>query len=188
MPRVTKKALRAAGMEVRQFADEDRETAGVIAEKLAPAVSLAPHGTVGGHPGRPRKVIDKSKFEYLCAIGALKYEICGVLGVTDKTLDRIVAELYKDENGKGRSFSDVHRELASYGNMAVKRALLLNAVANKNVTAQIFWMKNNYGWSDMPRQPDLDPALGGATTEFEIVRRMVEGSHCAESASSGTGA
>ena len=43
---------------------------------------------------RPKKVINQKQFESLCAIQCTKEEICNVLEVTEKTLNKWCNEIY----------------------------------------------------------------------------------------------
>lgn len=65
--------------------------------------------------GRPAKEISRIDFEKLCAMQCTKLEICGFLGVSDKTLDRWVKKTYR------ASFSEVFREKREGGKVSLRR-------------------------------------------------------------------
>ena len=65
--------------------------------------------------GRPKKTIDKIEFEKLCGLQCNKDEICGWFDITDKTLDRWVAETYKV------SFSDIFKIKRGLGKISLRR-------------------------------------------------------------------
>ena len=85
--------------------------------------------------GRPKKYIDKEAFEKLCALQCTQEEICGVLGVTDKTLQAWCKREYK------RSFSEVFREKKQMGKMSLRRSQF--KLAEKNATMAI-WLGKQY--------------------------------------------
>lgn len=96
--------------------------------------------------GRPKKEINKKEFENLCAIQCTKPEICAVLEVTDKTLDRWVHENYFDENGNPLKFCEVFQQKRGKGKVSVRRSQFL--MAQKNPTMSIWWGKQYMGQSD----------------------------------------
>jgi len=65
--------------------------------------------------GRPRKEIDFKLFEELCKIHCTQSEICSVLGVTDKTLNKRLIEQYE------MGFSDIYIKYAETGKMSLRR-------------------------------------------------------------------
>lgn len=85
--------------------------------------------------GRPKKIIDKAAFEKLCAIQCTQEEICGVLGVTDKTLNNWCRKEYK------ATFSEVFREKKQVGKMSLRRSQF--KLAEKNATMAI-WLGKQY--------------------------------------------
>ena len=66
--------------------------------------------------GRPRKNIDQRQFEAMCQYQCTLEEICGILGVTDDTLNAWCKETYE-----GRTFSEVFKEKRSLGKMSLRR-------------------------------------------------------------------
>lgn len=85
--------------------------------------------------GRPRIEIDKSQFEKLCALQCTQEEICGVLGVSNKTLERWCKKEYK------ANFSEVFREKRQVGRMSLRRSQF--KLAEKNATMAI-WLGKQY--------------------------------------------
>lgn len=91
--------------------------------------------------GRPRAKISKKQFEELCAIQCTEEEILSVLGVTDKTLARWVADNYE-----GRRFSEVFREKRAGGRSSLRRRQW--NLAETNATMAIWLGKNWLGQRD----------------------------------------
>lgn len=85
--------------------------------------------------GRPQIKIDKTAFEKLCSLQCTKEEICGVLGITEKTLDRFCKREYK------QSFSQVFKEKRQIGKMSLRRSQF--KLAEKNATMAI-WLGKQY--------------------------------------------
>lgn len=87
-----------------------------------------------------KKVIDQNQFEQLCQIQCTKDEICAVLDVSDKTLDRWCKETYKT------SFSDIFRQKRQ-GGCASLRAKQWK-LASKSPAMAIFLGKQFLGQTD----------------------------------------
>jgi hypothetical protein len=85
--------------------------------------------------GRPKKQIDRDAFEKLCALQCTQEEICGVLGVTDKTLQAWCKRTYK------ANFSEVFRQKRQLGKMSLRRSQF--KLAEKNATMAI-WLGKQY--------------------------------------------
>lgn len=85
--------------------------------------------------GRPKKQIDRGAFEKLCALQCTQEEICGVLGVTDKTLQAWCKREYK------ANFSEVFRQKRQLGKMSLRRSQF--KLAEKNATMAI-WLGKQY--------------------------------------------
>lgn len=84
---------------------------------------------------------DKWKiFEELCNIQCTMLEICRVMGVTDKTLSRLIDEKY------GGNFSDTHRKFAEGGRASLRRYQF--NLAQKNATMAIWLGKQYLGQHD----------------------------------------
>lgn len=98
--------------------------------------------------GRPRKEIDFKRFETLCKIQCTKYEICAVLDIDDKTLDRRVKEHYLT------SFSETYKKYSEGGKTSLRRMLFIHA--KKNPATAIFLSKNLLGYRDQPDVNDLE--------------------------------
>lgn len=90
--------------------------------------------------GRPEARIDKRQFEQLCGIQCTQAEICAVLGVTEKTLQRWCKKTYK------QSFSQVFAIKRENGKASLRAAGF--RMAQKNPTVHIFYAKNHLGMSD----------------------------------------
>lgn len=90
--------------------------------------------------GRPKKEIDKDTFESLCSIFCTKEEICGVLKITDKTLDRWCRETYNER------FSEVYKVVSADGKKSLRRAQF--ELAKKSAAMAIFLGKNYLGQRD----------------------------------------
>ena len=90
--------------------------------------------------GRPRAQINKKQFESLCGIQCTKEEICAVLDVTEKTLERWCRETYNE------GFSQVFRQKREYGKASLRRAGF--QLAQKNAAVHIFYAKNHLGMTD----------------------------------------
>lgn len=72
--------------------------------------------------GRPRKEINKKIFEELCKIQCTAEEICAVLGVSDKTLEKWCKENYiNEEDGTPLTFSVVFNAYKLHGKMSIRR-------------------------------------------------------------------
>jgi len=85
--------------------------------------------------GRPSKNIDKKQFESLCAIQCTLIEICGVMDVTDKTLNSWCRKTY------GKTFSDVFAKKRGLGKASLRR--MQWKLAEKNATMGI-WLGKQY--------------------------------------------
>jgi hypothetical protein len=91
--------------------------------------------------GRPKKIIDQEQFEALCEIQCTQVEICSVLKVTEKTLNKWVDETYGD------SFSNVFKTKSGTGKMSLRR--LQFESARKGNTTMLIWLGKQYlGQSD----------------------------------------
>lgn len=93
--------------------------------------------------GRPLAVIDRKQFEGLCAIQCTEAEICGVFGVTDKTLVNWIRREYGDEYGDDITFRDIFAIKGASGKVSLRRWQFDQA--KKNPTMAIWLGKN---WLD----------------------------------------
>lgn len=85
--------------------------------------------------GRPKKQINKKQFEELCAIQCTREEICAVLDITEKTLDKWCNETY------GMSFSLVFNQKRQGGKASLRRNQW--NLAKSNPTMAI-WLGKQY--------------------------------------------
>lgn len=105
--------------------------------------------------GRPRKEINKEAFEKLCAIMCTEEEICGVFGITDKTLTRWCNETY------GMNFSDTFKVYSADGKISLRRKQF--KLADRSAAMAIFLGKQYLGQTDNPNEePD------------EVIRKLME--------------
>ncbi len=84
--------------------------------------------------GRPKKEIDRKQFESLCAMQGTIHEICGVLDVSEKTLEKWCREEYGD------TFSKVFAIKREVGKASLRRMQF--RLAEKNAAMAIFLGKN----------------------------------------------
>ena len=84
---------------------------------------------------RPRKEIDKKKFEKLCELQCTLEEVCGFFEVTDKTLNSWCKRTY------GISFSEVFKEKRQGGRISLRRSQF--KLAEKSATMAI-WLGKQY--------------------------------------------
>ncbi len=85
--------------------------------------------------GRPRKEIDEDMFVQLCELHCTKLEICSLLKVSDKTLDKFCVERY------GKPFSVIFKEKSAGGKMSLRRMQF--KLAENNATMAI-WLGKQY--------------------------------------------
>lgn len=116
---------------------------------------------------RPKKYINKKQFESLCAIQCTKEEICDVLDVTEKTLNRWCKEEY------GENFSLVFRQKKSLGKTSLRRHQWKLAEAG-NYTMQIWLGKQMLGQSESPIQDKIKlKELELKEKEFELKEKLL---------------
>lgn len=96
--------------------------------------------------GRPEKIIDKKTFEGLCGICCTEREICAVLDVCEDTLVTWCKKNYKDETGKGMTFSEVYATKKAIGRASLRRVQMEHA--RKSPAMAIFLGKNLLGQRD----------------------------------------
>lgn len=97
--------------------------------------------------GAPKKEIKQEQFEVLCAIQCTQEEICAVLGVTDKTLNRWCRETY------GKNFSEVFRKKRLNGKASLRRAQYQTAI--KGNSSMLIWLGKQWlGQSENPNRAD----------------------------------
>ena len=91
-------------------------------------------GSKGALMGRPPIVWDESQWRQvdgMCAIQCTAEEICGVMGVSQDTLERLVKDEY------GVTFAEFYQKHSSKGKMSLRRLQWKSAEAG-NVTMQIW--------------------------------------------------
>ena len=116
---------------------------------------------------RPKKLINKSQFESLCAIQCTKEEICDVLQVTDKTLDKWCKDEYN------QSFSVVFRQKNSLGKTSLRRHQW--KLAEKGNTTMLIWLgKQLLKQSENPIQDNIKlQELELKQKEFELKEKLI---------------
>lgn len=97
--------------------------------------------------GRPKKNIDKAKFEEMCADQCTEVEIAGAFGVSTDTINNWCKATY------GLTFSEVFAKKRQVGFVSLRHAQF--EMAKKNVVMAIFLGKNYLGQSDNP-EPKMD--------------------------------
>lgn len=89
---------------------------------------------------RPTKSISQKQFEQLCQIQCTKDEICAVLDVSDKTLDRWCKETYET------SFSEIFSQKRKGGHASLRAKQW--KLASKSSAMAIFLGKQFLGQTD----------------------------------------
>lgn len=89
---------------------------------------------------RPKKEINKKQFELLCSYQCTKEEICGMLEISDKTLDKWCNKEYK------MSFSEVFKQKRGTGKISLRRYQF--ELAKKNANMAIWLGKQYLGQKD----------------------------------------
>lgn len=93
---------------------------------------------------RPRKDINKTEFEKLCALQCTHDEICGWFEICPDTLEDWCKRTY----GKGMSFSKVFAQKRSKGKISLRRHQF--QLAEKNANMAIWLGKQYLGQRDIP--------------------------------------
>ena len=78
--------------------------------------------------GRPRIEIKYDEFEKLCYYQATLEEIASWFDCSVDTIELRVKEHYLDDEGKGRTFTDVFSSLRGKGKIALRRRQFQNAM------------------------------------------------------------
>lgn len=99
----------------------------------------------GDNMARPLKELDRKQFEALCSIWCTQEEICLILNVTDKTLNKWCKRTYKV------SFSEIYKKFSSFGKMSLRRKQQEVALKG-NVPMLIFLGKQKLGQRDNPEE------------------------------------
>ena len=111
----------------------------------------------GGRPPVTWDRDDIQRFKTLCAQFNTLDDICAVMGVTDKTLVRLInTYLYEDITGHKRRgtakpvrFSEAFNKYSANGRMSLRREQFRSAM-NGNVTMQIWLGKQYLGQVEQP--------------------------------------
>lgn len=96
--------------------------------------------------GRPRKRIDKAKFEDLCRLQCTELEICDEFDVSHVTLNKWCGENYHDDDGNPMTFLQVFEQKRGRGKISLRR--MQWHLAETNAAMAIFLGKNMLGQSD----------------------------------------
>lgn len=100
---------------------------------------------------------DINQFKVLCSQFNTEDDICAIMGVSDKTLTRLINDhLYEDITGHKRRgtakklhFSDAFNKYSANGRMSLRREQFRSAM-NGNVTMQIWLGKQYLGQVEQP--------------------------------------
>ena len=99
--------------------------------------------------GRPKKEIDQKQFETMCALQCTLDEVCAMLDVSDKTLEKWCKETYD-----GQTFYQVFCQKRELGKMSLRRKQW--ALADKSASMAIFLGKNYLGQRDSIEYEDRE--------------------------------
>lgn len=116
--------------------------------------------------GRPRAEINQKQFEQLCAIQCTRDEICAVLDVTDKTLDKWCKDVY------GVGFSAVYKQKREGGKASLRASGF--RMAQKNPAVHIFYAKNHLGMSDKVETEFNPESLVKAKELLGVVNSVID--------------
>lgn len=109
-------------------------------------------GSKGNLMGRKRIAWDEAQWRQvdgMCAIQCTALEICGVMGVSQDTLERMVKDEY------GITFAEFYQERSSKGKMSLRRLQWKSAEAG-NVTMQIFLGKQMLGQKEKAEAENVE--------------------------------
>lgn len=87
--------------------------------------------------GRPKIQIDHELLKKMCQIQCTRSEMCGILDISEKTLDRIIKDEYD------MTFSTFFKKYSAGGKMSLRRAQFKKAVEDGN-TAMLIWLGKQY--------------------------------------------
>lgn len=88
---------------------------------------------------------DERTFKSLCRIMCTKAEVCSVMRVDSKTLDRLIDEHFGDEvphEGARCTFSDAFRAFSAEGRMSLRRKQF--ELAMDGDKSMLVWLGKNY--------------------------------------------
>lgn len=114
--------------------------------------------------GRPKKEINKEEFEKLCGLQCTLIEVCEWFDISEKTLEAFCKKNYKDEDGKGMTFSKVFAVKRGKGLISLRRNQF--RLAEKHPAMAIFLGKNYLGQSDKIEQVITDDIPHELTVNF----------------------
>lgn len=109
--------------------------------------------------GRPRVPIKREEFESLCGLQCTLEEIAGFFRCSEDTIQRWVADNYKDEDGNPLTFAVVFRQKRGIGKISLRRSQF--RLAQKNATMAIFLGKQYLGQSDAGTGSTVETADDG---------------------------
>lgn len=122
--------------------------------------------------GRPRKTwsdVDVEQFKKLCAIFCTKSEVCSVMGLDKKTLDKLIAEHFPDMPTWEESF-----DYFSASGKASLRRMQFQLALDGDKTMLIFLGKNYLGQSDQlakqAEQPKPKAKLSAIATSSKFAK------------------
>lgn len=122
--------------------------------------------------GRPQKVINRKQFEGLCAIQCTENEICGVFGITDKTLVKWIQREYGKEYGEGLTFRDIFAIKSASGKVSLRRWQFDQA--KKNPTMAIWLGKNWLDQTDTVRVDAGNDTLKAARDLLKGIESVID--------------
>ena len=107
--------------------------------------------------GRPKKEINQKQFESLCAIQCTREEICAVLDVTEKTIDKWCHDTY------GEPFSLVFKQKREGGKASLRRNQWLLSASNPTMAIwlgrQMLGQRDRFETTDKEIYDRLDHIL-----------------------------
>lgn len=107
--------------------------------------------------GRPRRTWDEGDvetFRGLCKIMCTKAEICSVMRLDPKTLDRLVNEALGAEvphDGERLTFAEAFEALSASGRMSIRRKQF--EMAMEGDRTMLVWLGKNYLGQSEPKRP-----------------------------------
>ncbi len=107
--------------------------------------------------GRPKKEIDKSEFEKLCALHCTQEEIAGFFDCSADTIDRWCKRTYKE------NFAEVFKQKRSAGRISLRRTQF--AMAQTNATMAIWLGKQ---WLKQAEQQEINVSINDDETIKEM--------------------
>lgn len=127
--------------------------------------------------GRPRKEIDKTRFEKLCNIMCTLGEIAGVFDCSEDTVERWCERTYE------QGFADTYKKHSASGKMSLRRIQF--RMAEKNPAMAIWLGKQYLGQQDrlaldvnkLDSEIDRELAKLGAGSQSTATREAEESIH-----------